>query len=65
VVDEILDSLCISLEAVLLMLNRLDLGTQESLRREAQGDRFVLFATLARLLEAYASRFAPSRDPGP
>lgn len=58
--DEILDSLCISLEAVLLMLNRLDLGTPEILRREAQGDRFVLFATLARLLEAYASRFAPS-----
>jgi hypothetical protein len=44
----------------LLMLNRLDLGTPETLRREAQGSGFVLFATLARLLEAYASRFAPS-----
>jgi hypothetical protein len=60
VVNEILESLCISLEAVLLMLNRLGLGTPETIRREAQGDGFVLFATLARLFEAYTSRFAPS-----
>jgi hypothetical protein len=60
VVDEILESLCISLETVLLMLNRLDLRTLETLRQEAQSDGFVLFATLARLLEAYGSRFAPS-----
>lgn len=60
VVNEILSSLSRSLQVVFLMLDRLALGTPETLREEVGSNGFLLFATLARLLEAYGSRFAPS-----
>ncbi|KAN0089256.1 hypothetical protein V8E51_019516 [Hyaloscypha variabilis] len=59
VVDEILESLSISLEVVLKMVLRLGLETPGALQRQLQKGGFCLFLTLARLLEAYGSRFAP------
>lgn len=59
VVDEILESLSISLEVVLRMVARLGLETPEALQRQVWEGGYCLFLTLSRLLEAYCSRFAP------
>ena len=60
VLDEILDGLCTSLEIILKILVRLGLETPGSLKRQMQDRRYLLLLTLARLLEAYGSRFAPA-----
>jgi hypothetical protein len=60
VLDEILESLCTSLEIIFKMLVRLGLETPESLRQKMQDRRYLLLLTLARLLEGYGSRFAPA-----
>ncbi len=57
--DEILESLSLSLEAVLRMVVRLGLETREAVEQQIQDQGFYLYQTLARLLEAYGSRFAP------
>jgi hypothetical protein len=53
--DEILESLSISLEVVVKMVARLGLETPKALQRQVRGGGYWL----ARLLEAYGSRFAP------
>ena len=58
VLDEILNSLLTSLEMIFKMLVRLGLETPNSLGQQMQGSGYSLL-TLARLLEAYESRFAP------
>jgi len=60
VLDEIMDSLCTSLEIIFKMLIRLGLKTPESLKRQIQDIRYLRLLTLARLLEAYRSRLAPA-----
>ena len=59
ILNEILESLSISLETVFKMLIRLRLKTQQTLKQQIYSGDFSLFLTLARLLEAYGSRFAP------
>lgn len=59
VLDEILESLGTGLEMICKMLVRLGLETPESLKRQMQDRRYLLLLTLARLLEAHGSRFAP------
>jgi hypothetical protein len=59
ILDEILDSLSLSLEAVLRMVVRLGLETREAVDQQIQNQGFYLYLTLARVLEAYGSRFAP------
>ena len=59
VVDEILESLLTSLEAVFIMLVRLGLETPESLKRQTRERGFHDLLALARFLEAFGSRFAP------
>ena len=60
VLDEILDSLFLSLEAVSKILIALRLETRETLQQQAQDGECYLLLTLARFLEAYGSRLAPS-----
>jgi len=57
--DEILKSLLLSLEAVLRIVVRLSLETREAVEQQIQDKGFYLYLTLARLLEAYRSRFVP------
>ncbi|KAH8772297.1 hypothetical protein BGZ57DRAFT_417003 [Hyaloscypha finlandica] len=59
ILDEILDSLLLSLEAVLRMVIRLGLETREAVEQQIQNQGFYLYLSLARVLEAYGSRFAP------
>jgi hypothetical protein len=59
VVDEIIESLLTSLEAVSIMLVRLGLETPESLKRQTRGRGLHDLLALARFLEAFGSRFAP------
>lgn len=58
--DEILDSLSFSLEVLFKILVKLRLETTETLRRKAWDGNFYSLLTLARFLEAYGSRLAPS-----
>lgn len=58
VVDEILESLLTSLEAVYIMLVRLGLETPE-LKRQTRGRCLHDLLALARFLEAFGSRSAP------
>lgn len=60
ILKEIIESLSLSLEAVLTMVVRLGLETREAVEQEIQDRGYYVYLTLARLLEAYGSRFAPS-----
>ena len=58
--DEILESLSISLRVVMKILVRLGLETPEILKQQIQSRGWYLYLALARFMEAYGSRFAPS-----
>lgn len=58
--DEILESLYLSLEALFKMLVRLRLETRETLHQQTRDRNFYPLLTMARFLEAYGSRLAPS-----
>jgi hypothetical protein len=60
VFKEVLRSLSISLETTFVILIKLGLETPETLHQQIQEGDIVLFMALARILEAFASRFAPS-----
>lgn len=58
--NEILESLSISLDVVKEMLVTLGLETPETVRQQMLSRGYYMFLALARFLEAYGSRFAPS-----
>ncbi len=60
VLEEIIESLSHSLTSTFNMIVRLHLETRESVEKEIQDRGFGIYQTLARLLEAYGSRSAPS-----
>jgi hypothetical protein len=60
VLNEILQSLALSLQAVLRIVIGLGLETHKTMERQIRDRGFHLYLTLARLLEAYGSWFAPS-----
>ncbi len=55
ILDEVLESLLLSLEAILKMVVRLGLETHEEVEQQCQGRGVYIYLTLARLLEAYGS----------
>lgn len=61
ILDEIMESLFLSLETVLKMVTRLGLETHEAVGQQIHSGGGYVYLTLARLVEAYGSRFAPSR----
>jgi len=60
ILDEIIENLWLSVEVVLRMVTRLGLETHEAVEQQVYNGKGFLYVTLARLLEAYGSRFAPS-----
>jgi hypothetical protein len=60
IADEIMESLLLSLETVVKMIARLGLETHEDVEQQIRNGGGYVYLTLARLLEAYGSRFAPS-----
>lgn len=59
ILDKVLKSLRLS-PAAFRMVTRLDLETHEAVERQIQNEEGHIFLTIARFLEAYGSRFAPS-----
>ncbi|CAG8977995.1 hypothetical protein HYALB_00000664 [Hymenoscyphus albidus] len=57
---EIIESLDISLKAVFEIIVRLGIETPKTWNQNIQDGGLILFLTLARLLEAFGSRFAPT-----
>lgn len=60
ILDEVLESLRLSLAAAFRMVTRLGLETHEAVERQVRNGEGHIFLAIARLLEAYGSRFAPS-----
>ncbi|KAH6704169.1 hypothetical protein BKA61DRAFT_581411 [Leptodontidium sp. MPI-SDFR-AT-0119] len=60
ILDEVLESLRLSLAVAFRMVTRLGLETHEAVERQIQNGEGHIFLAIARLLEAYGSRFAPS-----
>lgn len=58
--DEIMESLLLSLETVVKVITGLGLETHEAVKQQICNGGAYVHLTLARLLEAYGSRFAPS-----
>ena len=60
ILDEVLESFRLSLAAAFRMVTRLGLETHEAVERQVQNGEGHIYLAIARLLEAYGSRFAPS-----
>ncbi|CZT07005.1 uncharacterized protein RAG0_12590 [Rhynchosporium agropyri] len=60
ILAEVLESLWLSLEAAFGIITTLGLDTRETVERRVLNGEGYIFLAIARLLEAYGSRFAPS-----
>ncbi|KAK0113121.1 hypothetical protein ONS95_014825 [Cadophora gregata] len=60
ILDEVLESLWLSLVTAVKMVTRLGLETHEAVERKFKNGEGHIFLVIARFLEAYGSRFAPS-----
>ncbi|CZT53523.1 uncharacterized protein RSE6_15144 [Rhynchosporium secalis] len=60
ILAEVLESLWLSLQAAFSMITTLGLDTREAVTKRVLDGEGYIFLAIARLLEAYGSRFAPS-----